>query len=853
MKPKSLSLAAILPLAAISHTQAQSTWTGATLGEWGTASNWDGGVPNAPGAIANINTALTVNISDTGTAGTYPYTFGTIATTITTSNVVLGTTNATTDILTAETASGVPEFSVASGGGMFFYANLEGTQGFNKAGAGKLTFRFNGAAQTYSGDITISGGILGINQDSSLGDADNDITIAGAARLLAEPGSNTGTITLPDTRTITLGGFQSQIGSSPAVVELIIDGDVSESAPGNGLVKTDAGKLTLRGYLSYTGETRIAGGTLALAGAAELPSDQNLRFTGNAVAGTLDLGGVSQTIRTIVMDQVNANRTITGGGSLTIDGDANLALTAANGVSYDFSGINSFTFDKSTRNFNFQTTNAASVVTLNDLNLAKSGAGGGTNIITAAAFQVGGGTSDGNNGNTARLHLGTVNTINANTVKIGAFNAAGVVDFQAGLTSPSLTLRAANGTSAVTTVTVGETSSGSRHGDGTLNLTGGSLDAVATEVLLGRHTAGTNTVHNTSAVTMPAGTLDVGTMVMAQKTGGGTPTLTATFTQEGGNVTIGTLTMGVGDGTEAARLLPTYRLWGGTLAVTTVQSGGGIFASNSSRNLILRNGTLTNKSGADLTISGITVTVAGNANTVVAPTPGRKVVLASDVTYSARLNSANNTSGVLTVNGPLDLSASPAFGILDDATNAAQLAPGTKLKLIDYSLGSLTGTFASLPEGATVNVTKGAITNSFVIKYADDGGTAVTLSIPSEDDENYSTWAIAKGIEDEPFDGDYDNDGISNGMEYALGKNPLTSSQPPGVLAGNTITFTKGAEAITNADVSWIIETSTTLELGSWTAEVNQPAGDSAATISYTFTPGSPAKKFARLKVVQVP
>ena len=63
---------------------------------------------------------------------------------------------------------------------------------------------------------------------------------------------------------------------------------------------------------------------------------------------------------------------------------------------------------------------------------------------------------------------------------------------------------------------------------------------------------------------------------------------------------------------------------------------------------------------------------------------------------------------------------------------------------------------------------------------------------------------------------------------------------------GNTITFTKGPDAIANGDVDWIIETSTTLAPGSWTEEAAVEVGN---TIAYTFTPGIPTQKFARLKV----
>lgn len=130
-------------------------------------------------------------------------------------------------------------------------------------------------------------------------------------------------------------------------------------------------------------------------------------------------------------------------------------------------------------------------------------------------------------------------------------------------------------------------------------------------------------------------------------------------------------------------------------------------------------------------------------------------------------------------------------------------------------------------------------------------GTLTVLTGPIAED-TYADWALANGIGTAGFNDDFDNDGISNGMEYALGTNPTVSSQPAGVFAANKITFTKGAEAITNADVSWIIEISETLTAESWEPVVTQATGNTDPTIEYTFTPGSSAKLFARLKVVQV-
>lgn len=186
-----------------------------------------------------------------------------------------------------------------------------------------------------------------------------------------------------------------------------------------------------------------------------------------------------------------------------------------------------------------------------------------------------------------------------------------------------------------------------------------------------------------------------------------------------------------------------------------------------------------------------------------------------------------------------------SVGATPTTTGSLTLAAGSTVTIVG------TPTLASY----TLFTAAGGITGTPVLAVAVAGYDLVkdgnSLKLNAVSSGSYTTWATANGITGQPASGDFENDGISNLVEYALGTNPTVSTQPAGVLAGNVITFAKGADAIANGDVSWVIETSQTLENGSWTTQVTQAAGNASATISYTLTPGSPAKNFARLKATQ--
>lgn len=589
LSSRAATLALLAAISAQSSAYAQSTWTGATGAEWGTGANWTGGVPNAIGAVANINTALTVNVSDTGTGGTYPYTFGTLASSLASGSVTIGNNTVVSDILTAAVSTGAPIIDVTnSGGTIFFYANLQGTQGLTKNGPGKFTFRFNGADQTYSGPISINGGLFGINQDSSLGDVNNDISIANGARLVIEPGSNSGTITLGTGRDITLTGAQSQISSSAIAVTGVIQGSVSGVG---GLTKVDAGRLNLNGAVTYQGDTRVVGGIL----------DFN---------------------------------------SGTFSTTANVLVNSAIASSLDLSDLTSFTLNGATRTFVVQPGTTASGTHTVDALLSK-----GTNNVTVQTITVGGasGSSQGSS-NLGALRLGETNNLNTDTINIGGFNARGEITMQSGLVAPTVTLRGtAGGSTRVANINVGSTSSGTRIGDGTMNLNGATVDVQVGNITIGTHIANA-ALSSTNSFSFNAGTVDATTVILGNKTGTGTPVLTSSFNQGGGTAKIQTLTFGVNGGTDLTNFQSSYNLAGGTLRAQNVQAGGGTFATGSVRRIGWTGGTIANfDSSTDLTIngrgtaSGEIITIAASTTTAkgFAVDAGRTITLGANTSLTA--------------------------------------------------------------------------------------------------------------------------------------------------------------------------------------------------------------------------
>ena len=161
---------------------------------------------------------------------------------------------------------------------------FSGTGGLTKTGKGTLTLT---GENTYTGTTRVREGALFLAGPTTITSLDN---------LTFDSGATIGICSDQGWSLTDLGTIAGRIDTVPNVglgidtsaQDLTFSGDLALSN-GGGLLKAGGNTLTLTGSNTYTGDTRIEGGTLAAADGTSLPSASHITFAGGAwapMAGT---------------------------------------------------------------------------------------------------------------------------------------------------------------------------------------------------------------------------------------------------------------------------------------------------------------------------------------------------------------------------------------------------------------------------------------------------------------------------------------------------------------------------------------------------------------------------------------
>lgn len=734
--------AVLVFFATVAAAQTTNTWIGGASGtfNWSNTANWSTGVvPNATDSRAIFTTPLT----NTGVAWTNEtVTLGSIVTSNSSGNVVIGTTAVSSDALNLATSSGAPTIDIATGGTLFMFADIIGNQGFTKIGGGVLTFRFNNSDHAFTGNVNINAGTLAYQRDGTFGNTTNGIVFTGSSVLMNASSVAGGAVTLNTDRTITINtNVTATFQNSAAANTTTINGVVAGA--GNLIVAGGNGSHTFNGANTYSGSTLLSNSAKMTLGAGAMLSTNSLVIAGSSGA-ILNLGGTAQSVRNLAMSTTNSvggTQSITN-GSLTVNGasDQSFGATISGSVT-DLAGLTAFTYNAPNNSFGALATGAN---VSNTVNLAS-----GANTITATNIRLGSGGANVS-GQMTVLKLGQTNVWNAGTdVFLGNFQGNADISFLGGLTNPNLTVRGiSGGSSAVPIFRVANTSSGNQATTATLDLTGGSLDLVATEMDIAVNFTATANTASTGTLTMPAGSVEVGTLSIARRTTNGTagnPVITGTLNQSGGSVTADTVVIGnQGASGGTPTLTANYNLTGGTLAAGSITAIGTGVNAASVRNLNLNGGTVRNKAGSDLTITGAADTSSGRLNVVLGASGGtfeadngRNIAVGANalVSGSGNLTKAGNGTltlgsgqtytGRTTVNaGTVTISADNSLGAAPGSTVSNQLTlnGGTLATSASFALAASRG--ISLGAGGGTFQTAGMLTNASVIS----GSGALTKS-----------------------------------------------------------------------------------------------------------------------------
>jgi autotransporter-associated beta strand protein len=348
------------------------TWNGAGAnGNWNNATNWGGAVPGSGSALifngttrqTNTNdligltvpwlefnndgfvlsgNALTISSSITNTTGN-----NALNTPVTLGGAVKVQSDAGTLTLGGNWTDGTQNLTIDGAGNTTASGTINGTGSLTKNGGG--TLQLSGiSANTLSGSTLISAGTLSLAKTAGVNAIAGNLTVgdgvggAGADVLRLDAANqivDSSAVTVSASGSLNLNGFSETIASlsgasSASLVALgagtLAVGDANSATfagtiSGTGdIVKQGSGTLTLSGANTYSGDTTISAGTLALGTGGSISTSAMLTIASGA---TFDVSAIPFNLgsgKTLARNATSGTGTING--SITFDSGANLSL-----------------------------------------------------------------------------------------------------------------------------------------------------------------------------------------------------------------------------------------------------------------------------------------------------------------------------------------------------------------------------------------------------------------------------------------------------------------------------------------------------------------------------------------------
>ncbi len=608
--------------------------------------------------------------------------------------------------------------------------NGSGTVGLVKTGTGTLTL---GGNNTFTGGVTINGGIIQLANAGAINSASPNIITFGANAAVGTKLQLNGIST-------TISGLSTNAAPGSVIVENAnaTPSTLTVNQAGNttfagvlqngigggslGLTKSGAGTLTVSGSNIYTGNSVIIGGTLQAGSAVSLPSGAgtgNVVLDGNASAantGILDINGFDLSINglsgttgtflgKVVNNRVGTTKTITIG-----NGDA----------STTFAGL--------------ITNNTGTGGTLN---LTKTGTG--TLTLTNANSYTGvTGVKNGTLtlGIANALPVATILTLGDGTANTsGIFKLNGFAQTLAGLTTAGTgtSNRIVNGSATAVSLTLNTAANSSyggilggpgtnennfnlvKTGAGTITLSGANTYSGTTTISQGTLAAGnlTNALGSAASAIILGDASNTGTLSYTGSTG----SFTRGFTISAGGGEIDTITAG-----------QTLTLSTGNVAAGGAFTIGGVGNTSITSN-ITGIGSLNKIGAGNFTVSG-TNTYSGGTNirngTIILGVDNTGINATTTLTLG---DSTANTNGVLKLDGHSQTLAS----LLKTGNGTGNRVVGGNATLSTLTLNNAGAiTYAGILGGSGTNennltLTKigvGVLTLSGTNTYS--GGTTIT-------------------------------------------------------------------------------------------------------------------------------